>query len=106
MANKHTLALLCVVVLALASFANAAPQPFNLGKTVKKLYHKAKDFMTPTINCLKKAGATDAALGYLKECGQTKYFGKLAMFSCATTTYAPSDVKTMLKSSAKCFIKK
>ncbi|XP_026277211.1 uncharacterized protein LOC113205709 [Frankliniella occidentalis] len=105
MASKHTLVLLCVVVLALASFAAADPRPFNLVKTAKNLFNKAKDFVTPTINCLKSAGAPDAALGYLKECGQTKYFGKTAMFSCASTTYAPADVKQMLKSSAKCFTK-
>ncbi|KAE8753229.1 hypothetical protein FOCC_FOCC000152 [Frankliniella occidentalis] len=105
MANKYTLTLICVVVLALASFAAADPRPFNLVKTAKNLFNKAKDFVTPTLTCLKNAGASDAALGYLKECGQTRYYGKTAMFSCAGTTYAPTDVKQMLKSSAKCFTK-
>ncbi|KAK3912219.1 Cobalamin biosynthesis protein CobD, partial [Frankliniella fusca] len=86
-----------------ASFAAADPKPFDLKKTFKKAVNKVKDFVSPTINCLKKAGAPDAVLGWLKECGQTKYFGKTAMLSCAGTTYAPADVKQLAKDSANCF---
>ncbi|KAE8746797.1 hypothetical protein FOCC_FOCC006545 [Frankliniella occidentalis] len=105
MASKYTLTLLCVVVLALASFAAADPRPFNLVKSAKKLFKKAKDFVSPTINCLKKAGVPDALLGYLKECGQTRYYGNTAMMSCAMTTYAPPDVKALVKTSGQCFTK-
>ncbi|XP_034238910.1 uncharacterized protein LOC117643883 [Thrips palmi] len=90
-------ALLLVAVLVLQ--ASAAPQPFSLGKLVNKV----KNALNPTLKCLSDAGAGDAALGWLQQCGQTKFYGKFAMGSCAATTYAPADVKAMLKSSANCF---
>lgn len=65
--------------------------------------NKVSNALSPSLKCLKNAGAGDAALGWLQQCGQTKFYGKFALASCASTTYAPADVKNMLKASAGCF---
>ncbi len=70
---------------------------------MKQVANKVTSALSPALSCLQKAGASDAVLGYLKQCGSSKSFGKSALATCAATTYAPGDVKGMLVSSAKCF---
>ncbi|XP_034238909.1 uncharacterized protein LOC117643882 [Thrips palmi] len=92
-----------LLVAALVLQANAAPQPFSIKKAFDSVKNKLSEKLSPALKCLSDAGAGDAALGYLQQCGQTKFYGKFALTSCAATAYAPADVKAMLKSSAKCF---
>lgn len=111
---RGALILLVVVAIAVTQVSPAPmpkPQPFSLKKIANNVVNKVKNVgqqamtaMSPTLNCLSKAGAGSAALGWLKDCGTTgKFYGKFALASCAATEYAPADVKTMVKSSAKCF---
>ncbi|KAJ1522753.1 hypothetical protein ONE63_001910 [Megalurothrips usitatus] len=102
---RSALVLLVVALVAISMVSSApspSPKPGFLNK-LKNLGQKALNAINPTLKCLSKAGAGDATLGWLKDCGQTKFYGKFALASCAATEYAPSDVKNMLKNSAACF---
>ncbi|XP_034238908.1 uncharacterized protein LOC117643881 [Thrips palmi] len=92
-----------LLVAALVLQASAAPQPFSLKKAFNNVKNKVTGALSGPLKCLSDAGAGDAALGYLQQCGQTGFYGKFALGSCAATAYAPADVKALLKSSAKCF---